>query len=48
MRSIEPFETMLSTAVMLQRVGTNRRFFLTPKAPTLKARWILVTKTPRL
>ena len=31
------FEIISSTAVMLQRVGTRRLFFLTPKAPTLKA-----------
>ncbi len=37
--------TMSSTAVMLHRVGTNRRLSSSPKAPTLKARWIWVTGT---
>ena len=39
-------DIMSSTAVMLQRVGTRRRFFSMPKAPTLKALWIFVSRTP--
>ncbi len=34
---------MLSTAVMLCRVGTIRRDFFSPKVPMLKARWMRVT-----
>src|SRR5438034_4669124 len=41
------FPIVSSTAVMDQRVGTNRRFFSIPYAPTLKARWILETGVPQ-
>ena len=36
-------DMMSSTAVMLQRVGTKRRFSSMPKAPTLNALWIFVS-----
>ena len=37
----------LTAAVIDHRVGTNRRFFSRPNAPTLKARWIFDTGRPR-
>src|SRR5438093_465616 len=46
-RSRSCFPIVSSTAVMDQRVGTNRRFFSIPNAPTLKARWIFETGVPR-
>lgn len=41
-------DMVLSTAVMLHRVGTSFLALLMPRVPVLKARCILDTRTPLL